>query len=179
MPKPTESQDSSPLRCPDCGLYSPSGTLVCDCGHDFRSSAQRMVEELLSAKSWAEVDAISEKYVPKARQRMGGWRFGARRLFGSGEMRGKTAMLMNRIDWWVGVVLIFGALIFHAAVPRYDYANVDVPSLGDAAAINLITGQLMVRIDRWTGDAKFGVVTRFGWTSPPGMVASGQLPETK
>ena len=28
------------MKCPKCGLYSPEGTLKCDCGYDFRTGIE-------------------------------------------------------------------------------------------------------------------------------------------
>ena len=46
---------------------------------------------------------------------------------------------ISRRDWWIGVAFVVGAVVFHAAWPRYDWRHV--------------TGPLFVRIDRWTGTA--------------------------
>lgn len=45
---------------------------------------------------------------------------------------------MTRRDWWLGVILIVGALLLHLAFPRYQYT-----SFRQSVA--------MIRVDRWTG----------------------------
>jgi hypothetical protein len=42
---------------------------------------------------------------------------------------------VTRRDWWIGVIVLSSALVFHAAVPRYTWR----------------TDDRLVREDRWTG----------------------------
>lgn len=46
---------------------------------------------------------------------------------------------LTRRDWWMAVTLVTVAIVFHAVWPRYDWRHV--------------TGNVFVRIDRWTGHA--------------------------
>lgn len=55
--------------------------------------------------------------------------------------------MLTRLDWWLGVALIAGALVLHAAVPRYEWRSVPEEKYR------------LIRIDRWTGDAQIGLVT--------------------
>lgn len=45
---------------------------------------------------------------------------------------------MKRRDWWLGIAVIVGALLAHAAFPRYAIREVG-------------TGRYPYRVDRWTG----------------------------
>lgn len=56
---------------------------------------------------------------------------------------------MTRRDWYLGVVLVACALLFHAAFPRYEIRQ---PG-GDRATF-------LLRVDRWTGTVK--------WIAPQG-----------
>jgi hypothetical protein len=55
---------------------------------------------------------------------------------------------MTKQHWWLGVLVIVLALAAHAALPRYDWRPV--------------TGHptVLVRVDRWTGRADWGVLDR-------------------
>lgn len=43
-----------------------------------------------------------------------------------------------RRDWWIGVAAIVLAILIHALIPRYEWRQQD---------------QVLIKIDRWTGDA--------------------------
>jgi hypothetical protein len=50
-------------------------------------------------------------------------------------------MPVSRRDWWLGVLAVVCAILLHAALPRFEWrAQPQVPGL-------------MIRIDRWTGQA--------------------------
>jgi hypothetical protein len=60
---------------------------------------------------------------------------------------------MTRRDWYVGVVLVVAALLFHAAVPRYAWRDG-------------LTSRQLIRLDRWTGSAALGRLDGEGrWVS--------------
>ena len=67
--------------------------------------------------------------------------------------------LMRPFHWWTGVLLLVGALVFHAAFPRY------LIEVGEFGAI--------VRVDRWTGTVEGAIFdeissTRWGkWIAAP------------
>jgi len=63
----------------------------------------------------------------------------------TGADKSETTMLISRRDWWLGVIVLAVALVFHALAPRYDW-------------IAHSTAGLM-RIDRWTGGATLGTFT--------------------
>ena len=46
---------------------------------------------------------------------------------------------LTRRDWWMGITIVVAAIVFHAVWPRHDWRHV--------------TGNVFVRIDRWTGRA--------------------------
>ena len=50
-----------------------------------------------------------------------------------------NSSVITRRDWWIGIAIVAGAILIHAAWPRYDWRHV--------------TGTVFVRIDRWTGHA--------------------------
>jgi hypothetical protein len=58
---------------------------------------------------------------------------------------------MRRLDWWIGVLLVAGALLIHALVPRYEFRHME----GHVA-------QDFYRIDRWTGRMEAGYVAKEG-----------------
>ena len=95
------------------------------------------------------------------------WRARAKRLPGTGEM-------MTRLNWWLGIALVAGAILLHALVPRYEYIKTDLPPGGEAYVLLLSTGQFMTRVDRWTGTVEFGVATRNGWMPPPAWRGTGK-----
>ena len=47
---------------------------------------------------------------------------------------------MTRRDWWLGVALVAGGLVFHAACPRYEFQTFG-PLNAD-----------VLKVDRWTGE---------------------------
>lgn len=51
---------------------------------------------------------------------------------------------MTRRDWWLGIMLVASAILLHALIPRYDWRHVD--------------GAAWSRVDRWTGDLRFGTI---------------------
>ena len=53
-------------------------------------------------------------------------------------------MRVTRRDWWLGVVLIVGAILVHATVPRYEWQG-----------LRNRRGDEYLRIDRWTGQAVY------------------------
>ena len=55
--------------------------------------------------------------------------------------------LMKPFHWWAGVLLVIGALLFHAAFPRY---HINVVGEGGVAVI---------RLDRWSGNVEVGIVS--------------------
>jgi hypothetical protein len=73
---------------------------------------------------------------------------------------------VTRRDWWLGVLLVVGALLVHALVPRYSY---------------LPTSHrfMFIQVDRWGGQAVAGVVGakgNAGWT--PLVLTPGSDPLT-
>ncbi len=75
---------------------------------------------------------------------------------------------VTRRDWWLGVALVVGAILVHAAWPRYDWRH--------------IAGGVFVRIDRWTGVAVIGrtgggVDGRWTSTPPPLTTPHSEPPE--
>jgi hypothetical protein len=70
---------------------------------------------------------------------------------------------MTRIDWWVGVVLFAFAVIFHAAIPRYELMPPNVNS------------SVLIRFDRWTGTAELGLLDAKA-PAPPWVKISGSSP---
>lgn len=55
---------------------------------------------------------------------------------------------MSKRDWWLGITMLMVALLVHAALPRYEWRTMD--------------GWVVVRVDRWTGHASAGRVSRAG-----------------
>ncbi len=53
---------------------------------------------------------------------------------------GRQANPISRREWWLGVGLVFVALMAHALLPRYEYTAFG-PQNPD-----------VIRVDRWTGD---------------------------
>jgi hypothetical protein len=51
---------------------------------------------------------------------------------------------LTRHDWWIGIVLVAGAILVHAAVPRYEWQHEQ--------------GLVWSRIDRWTGEVRRGTL---------------------
>lgn len=47
---------------------------------------------------------------------------------------------MTRLEWWLGVALVTGALVLHGALPRYEWHET--------------AGVGYVAFDRWTGHAR-------------------------
>ena len=58
---------------------------------------------------------------------------------------------MTRRDWWLGVLLLAGAIILHALIPRFEW--VSLTPEGD-----------VIKVDRWTGVEEHRWVTRPGDT---------------
>lgn len=54
---------------------------------------------------------------------------------------------MTRRDWWLGVLLLVGAIILHALIPRFEW--VSLTPEGD-----------VIKVDRWTGVEEHRWVTR-------------------
>lgn len=48
--------------------------------------------------------------------------------------------------WWLGIAVLSAVLLMHAVFPRYEWQ----PVTGQPTA--------MLRVDRWTGTATWGVV---------------------
>jgi hypothetical protein len=56
---------------------------------------------------------------------------------------------MTRSDWWLGLLLVTGLVIWHSLVPRYE--------------IRTVSGQgFVLRIDRWTGKVEWATPDRGG-----------------
>jgi hypothetical protein len=66
---------------------------------------------------------------------------------------------MKPRDWWLGVIAVALAILFHAAFPRYEWR--------DAHGVPLI------RIDRWTGRQELGGYVGGDWQKrePPAPTA--------
>ena len=68
---------------------------------------------------------------------------------------------MKRGDWWCGVALVALAILFHAAIPRYELLApsptqshpADVPYGDFYGAARYPT---LIRLDRWTGAVETG-----------------------
>jgi len=60
---------------------------------------------------------------------------------------------ITRSDWWLGLLLITGLVVWHTLVPRYE--------------IRTVEGQgYVLRIDRWTGRVQWATADRGGpWAS--------------
>lgn len=56
--------------------------------------------------------------------------------------------MMSHRAWWTGIALIVLAVVFHAALPRYEWHTVAGQS------------SVLVRVDRWTGRAQWGAIDR-------------------
>lgn len=61
---------------------------------------------------------------------------------------------MRRLDWWGGILLLAGALLFHAVFPRYEWL-VQQPSGTNPGGI--------ARVDRWTGTLEGAVYGKTRW----------------
>ena len=64
---------------------------------------------------------------------------------------------MTRLDWWLAVLLVVGALTGHALFPRYEFMAADLGE-SNAAIVAAAGGILTVRVDRWAGDVDLGLV---------------------
>lgn len=64
-----------------------------------------------------------------------------------------TMTSITRSDWWLGLLLITGLVVWHTLVPRYE--------------IRTVEGQgYVLRIDRWTGRVQWATADRGGhWAS--------------
>ena len=66
-------------------------------------------------------------------------------------------MTASRRDWYIGVAILVLALLFHAAVPRYEWRHPGLGFAGNVADGAFFTdgyrwpGSRWIRIDRWTG----------------------------
>jgi hypothetical protein len=58
---------------------------------------------------------------------------------------------MTTRSWFIGVLIIAGALLMHALVPRYEIV---VPSPGGSSAFSTVN-----RLDRWTGSVETSAPT--------------------
>ena len=57
---------------------------------------------------------------------------------------------MTRRDWLLSLAALVLAVLLHAALPRYEWLRVN--------------DTMVVRLDRWTGHASVGTLTRRGDT---------------
>lgn len=71
-------------------------------------------------------------------------------------------MPVTRRDWWIGIAVVFVAVIFHALVPRYEWNT-------------SLTNLTAVRTDRWTGAAEVGVIRRAGDDKPGQWVSVREI----
>jgi hypothetical protein len=73
---------------------------------------------------------------------------------------------MMRRDWWLGVAVIAGSVLFHALFPRYEWRHPGLGFAGNVAAGAFYTdgvewpGTAWIRIDRWTGHAEVLTISR-------------------
>ena len=66
---------------------------------------------------------------------------------------------MTRYDWWLGIVILCAALVFHAVFPRYE-VHARIAEAGPP-----------FRVDRWTGAVGRAPVL------PTGTERPSELPE--
>lgn len=79
--------------------------------------------------------------------------------------------MITRREWWIGVILIVGALVFHAVWSRQESAQVAQPRYeylptGDDKPLPFTPGQWWMRVDNWTGKAELVFVTGPPMPSP-------------
>lgn len=65
---------------------------------------------------------------------------------------------MRPRDWWIGVALVVGAIVFHAMYPRYEVRN---------------SSSYVLRIDRWTGNP--AVLRKGAWVPLVSATADDEL----
>jgi hypothetical protein len=68
-------------------------------------------------------------------------------------------MIVTRLDWWIGLLIVAAVLALHAAVPRYEWRHPGLGYAGNVASGAYYSdglqwpGSAWIRIDRWTGRA--------------------------
>ncbi len=61
-----------------------------------------------------------------------------------GSVRASGTRALNSENWWIAIIVLAGAIVIHAAVPRYEWRHEQ--------------GLVWSRIDRWTGELRVGTM---------------------